>query len=126
LRFLKLMNKVIENIITILKCLHEYINVFTKSFGDYLWIGWWSIFDTKKHYNPYKSPSINNKGGLVLVFWCYEYLRASKKTILKCINLMFGYSIIISSIKGNMYGSFFVAALSFLKSTHICSNFHYS
>jgi hypothetical protein len=47
---------------------HEYIKVITKSYNDYLLISWWSIFDPKSHNNPYKNPSINNKGGLLLVF----------------------------------------------------------
>ncbi len=34
---------------------------------------------------------------------------------------MFSYTLITSSIKGNGYGSFLVAALSFLKSTQILS-----
>jgi hypothetical protein len=58
-----------------------------------LLIGWWFIFYPKRHYNPYKSLPINNKGDFVLVFWCYNNLVVSRKTILKCINLMSDYNI---------------------------------
>ncbi len=43
-------------------------------------IGWWSVSNPKRHYNPYKNPLINNKGD-VLVLWCYGNLMVSKKTI---------------------------------------------
>jgi len=92
-----------------------------ESFDDWPLIGRWSVFDPKKHYNPYKSPPINNKGGFILVLWCYGNLLVSIKTILICINLMFGYSINNLINKRYMYGSFFMVALSFLKSTQILS-----
>jgi hypothetical protein len=75
--------EVTKNNIIILKDFHEHINVFTKSFGDYPLIGRWSIFYPKRHYNPYKSPLINNKCDFVLVFLCYGNLMVSKKTHLE-------------------------------------------
>jgi len=72
---------VIKNNKIILKDLHEHINVFTKSFGDCPLIGRWSIFDPKRHYNPYKTPPISNKGNFVLVFQCYGNLMVLKQTI---------------------------------------------
>jgi hypothetical protein len=60
-----------------------------KQFGYCLLIGRWSIFDTKWHHNPHKSPLINNKGGLVLVLWCNQNMMTSLKSIQKGINLMF-------------------------------------
>jgi hypothetical protein len=58
---------------------HEYINVSTESFGDYPLIGGWSIFDPKRHYNPYKSPLINYKDNFILLFWCYGNLMVFRK-----------------------------------------------
>jgi hypothetical protein len=73
--------KVTKNSKIILKDLHEHINVFMESFGDYPLIGMQSIFDLKRHYNQFKSPPISNKGDFVLVFRCYGNLMVSRKTI---------------------------------------------
>jgi hypothetical protein len=73
--------KVTKNSKIILKDLYEHINVFKESFGDFPLIGRWFTFYPKRHYNPYKSPPISNKGGFVLVFWCYGNLMVSEKNI---------------------------------------------
>jgi hypothetical protein len=64
-----------------------------ESFGDYLLVGRGSIFDPKRHYNPYKSPPISNNDDFVLVLQCYENMTVSKKTIKNGINFMFDYSV---------------------------------
>jgi hypothetical protein len=67
----------------LLKTVKSFKKIFMNS-SMYSWkalIGWWFIFDTKRHYNPYKSPPINNKGSIVLILQCYGNLMVSKKTI---------------------------------------------
>jgi hypothetical protein len=48
--------QVIENCIIIKKHLHEYINASKESFGDYLLISGWSIFDSKGITTPIQKP----------------------------------------------------------------------
>jgi hypothetical protein len=47
-----------------------------------------SIFDTKRHHNPHKSPLVCHKGNFVLVFWCDWYLMISWKLVQKGINFV--------------------------------------
>jgi hypothetical protein len=110
--------QVTKNYKIIKKNLHEYINIFTKSFSYCPLIGEQSIFDTKRHHNLHKSPLVYHKGNfasLLVPLISNDIL----KTHPKGINFMLNNYVDDLICEGQWVKVFLCCCVEFPKTTHI-------